>query len=98
MKAARVRQPLSTVGSGAVQWNQRFTAYSRAHGLTPAQMAASDAKSFPGGPMAGFITWIGASWDAWELHTGRPSRHRVALTVAEHAAFDEWLVARRAAA
>jgi hypothetical protein len=96
--ANRVAQPLSTVASGTVQWTHRYTSYARSHGLTPEQMIAQDADRYPGGRMAGFIIWIGQQWDAWEKATGRPSRHRVALTLPEHQAFDEWLAGRREAA
>lgn len=96
--ARRVAQPLSTVASGTVQWTHRYTSYARSHGLTAEQMIAQDALSYPGGRMAGFIAWIGEQWDAWEKATGRPSRRNVALTRAEHEAFDEWLVGRRKAA
>lgn len=92
----RVRQPLSTIASGMVQWNHRFTAYAAAHGKTPTEMVAADDAAYPGGRMAGYINWIRSAWDEWERVTGRPSRDQVPLSAAEHQAFDEWLGARAA--
>lgn len=39
-------------------WNPRFVAYAKSNGLTPEQQLAKDRSRYPGGCMAGFITWI----------------------------------------
>lgn len=39
-------------------FTQEFTAYAMAHGRRPADQLAHDKEAWPGGCMAGFITWM----------------------------------------
>lgn len=77
-------------------WNRRFVAYATAHRETPDAMLEADEVRFPGGRMAGFITWIRQQWHAWATETGHP-RARDAnwpMSMTDHAAFDAWLAVR----
>src|SRR5690242_1075202 len=40
------------------EWNPVFEAYAMAHGTSPAAMLQYDAERFPGGKMAGFLSWV----------------------------------------
>ncbi len=68
--------------------NSRYSAYARAHGMTPDAMFAADRMRWRGGSMAGFTISIDGKWRAWCTATGRS---RSCLTDADHAAFDAWL-------
>lgn len=69
-----------------MEWNPRYVWYAEAHGLTPDEMLRYDRDRFPGGVMAGFLSWIG-------------SRHREFLRaeglrhdgIYDQARWDAWL-------
>jgi hypothetical protein len=43
------------------QWTSRYLAYCAAHGVSdPEEMLRLDGERYPGGPMAGFLTWRAA--------------------------------------
>lgn len=48
----------------AEEWNPRFLAFARVHGRTPVEQLAHDDERWPGGRMAGFITWLGGQRSA----------------------------------
>ena len=74
-----------------MEQNPRFVAYARTNGNTPDAQAAADRDRFPGGPMAGFTTWLNARWRDWATEAGHDL---VRLSAADHAAFDAWLTER----
>lgn len=73
-----------------VVYQSRYVAYARAHDMAPEAMDAHDNERFPGGCMAGYITWINDRWREWEALTGR----RQPYTDADHDSFDAWLATR----
>lgn len=82
--------------STPTEHTRRFQSYARSHGLTPEAMLDRDRETFPGGCMAGFITWVTQRWAAWDASRGQKDvRHRMAD---EHEAFDAWLEAASVAA
>ncbi len=69
-------------------WTFRFLAYCRDNGKTPEEMLAADRARYPGGKMAGFISWISAKWEEFaKVHP----HNRDYRTERDHAAFDAWL-------
>lgn len=70
-------------------FNPRFILYARAHGREPEAMLDHDRERFPGGLMAGFLTWISERWQAWDSKHGHSRDH--ARSRDEHTAFDAWL-------
>ena len=80
--------------------NPRFAAYARAHGRTPEEQSAHDRQRFPGGSMAGFLTWNSARWEDWwraEQEAGRAPRNvrrdDAIIGAKEHDAYDRFLAA-----
>jgi len=69
--------------------NPHFVAYARAHGNTPDEQLATDRVEWPGGIMAGYMLWISDRWSEWNAEKGHPDGQPHSL--AQHAAFDEWL-------
>ena|SRR3990167_9693146 len=70
-------------------WQPRYLAYARAHGLSPEEMLAQDREAWPGGLMAGYITWINDEWADFDRDNGRPVHNPE-----YHARFDGWLQER----
>ena len=68
-------------------WNPRFELYAEMHNRTPDAMLAFDAERYPGGRMAGYITWIDERWRDYARAKGL-SRDLASL---DQAAFDAWL-------
>lgn len=74
-------------------YNSRFINYARVHGKTPGEMFDADRVRFPGGRMAGFITWnrvhinnfYTAHPEAFYKSPGDPPR------LVDHAAYDAYL-------
>jgi len=50
--------------------NTRYIAYARAHGKSPEEMVEFDRQFYPGGAMAGFITWISLRKRSIQLPAG----------------------------
>lgn len=73
------------------QYNPRYVAYARAQGMTPDEMLESDALTYPGGKMTGFILWLNAKWREWDRLNGRREPH----SDADHQLFDAWLEGTR---
>lgn len=71
------------------QTNQRYVAYARSLGETPAQAFERDAKRYPGGRMCGFILWVNERWREFDKTQGNGREH--VRSKEEHAAFDRWL-------
>lgn len=63
-----------------------YTAYAAAHHRTPDEMLAHDRQQWPGGPMAGFTTWVAQQWEAFGVPFGSRS-----VTDDELVAFQQWL-------
>lgn len=73
-----------------VPLNPRYVNYCRAHGMTADQMFESDQKKYPGGIMAGFLTW---SRD--RLNDCRKEHPEYFLhgNLVNHEEYDKWLYA-----
>lgn len=69
--------------------NPRYVAYARAHGCSPEDMLKLDEEHYPGGRMAGFITWVSERWADWRVANDRP--RDAILSSEDHASFDAWL-------
>ena len=48
-------------------FNPRYTEYAKAHGKTEEEMLSQDKEQYPGGCMAGFVTWINDKWFKWRM-------------------------------
>jgi len=71
--------------------NPYFVAYTRAHGhgADTEAMLDADRETWPGGKMAGFITWMSRRWGQWrELKRYRDDH---ALEEQDHRDFGAWL-------
>jgi len=75
--------------ANAAGWNWRYLAYCQ--GDAPGVVLERDRARWPGGVMAGFITWAGPLWREWLALTGKDPTF---LSTEDHAAFDEWLAER----
>lgn len=76
----------------AAEWNPRYVAYARAHGLSPEGMKARDQIEWPGGVMCGFILWNSAQLRA--ASKAIPAAfHKIGgrMEIADHDAYDRWL-------
>lgn len=88
------------VAAPVVEYQSRFVAYAKAHGLEPEKMIESDRKRWPGGAMCGFILWLGSRWAEWGSARGltkigggwlRNKRYYL-LSQEDHNSFDAWLI------
>ena len=71
-------------------WNPRYLAYAKAHGVDdPLEMMRRDAVEWPGGRAAGFQIWMSQQWQAWRKLRGL--RTDDYLSEEQHADFDAWL-------
>lgn len=70
-------------------YNSRYVAYAAAHGNGPDAQLDADRLRWPGGCMAGFITWTSARWREWRKARGMPEYSP--LLEEHHADFDAWL-------
>lgn len=76
------------------EWNPRYVAYAKAHGMSPAQRSAQDEVDWPGGCMTGYLLWIQERWSVWLGSVGLP--HDYPCGPEQHADFDAWLRTGRA--
>lgn len=66
------------------QWNPYYIAYAKAHGTTPAEIAAvGEAVGL------GFVLWMGERWRQWRALVGLPNDS--ALLPSHHEQFASWL-------
>lgn len=78
-------------------YQARYRAYAQAHGRSPEELLAHDTTQYPGGKMAGYITWINQQWAEWDrLHARNCGGHarEWIRSDAEHIEFDTWLLSR----
>lgn len=81
--------------SSPSDWNPRFVAYASAHGRSPDEQLEHDRSEYPSARAMPFMLWIQARWSEFDLARGvRPGGSHGPQ---EHAAFDAWLAAWRAA-
>ena len=74
------------------QWNPRYLAYCRAHGISdPDAMLDHDNERWPGGCMCGFILWIQARWNEFDQFTGISHKSETGVQQEYHDTFDLWL-------
>jgi hypothetical protein len=66
----------------------RYLAYCRAHGATPEEQRAADAKRYLGGWTIGYVFWVRHELAAWCALNGR---FRLEMNGADHVEFTEWL-------
>lgn len=74
-----------------IDFQPRYVAYARDHGMGPAEMLEHDKRVLPGGCMVAYMHWIGAKWREWYGVIGCEPK---AKTEAVHAEFDAWLQRR----
>lgn len=74
-------------------WSPRYVNYARVHGRTPDEMLDADRVRFPGGRMAGFISWSRARMRAF--YAAHPEAFRASPggipRLVDHAAYDAYL-------
>lgn len=70
-------------------FSPRFTAYAKSLGVSAEEALAADTKRYPGGKMTGFILWISAKWQAWDVLHKHDGNH--ARSAEEHGRFDAWI-------
>lgn len=84
-------------------YNPRYLRYAANHGRGPIEQSAHDEVAWPGGRAVGFMLWIGAAWQAFDLANGirgdagsrQLKRYGVARRAGfadDHAMFDKFLV------
>ncbi len=67
----------------------RFQAYAASQGISPDAVLERDSQEYPGGKMAGYITWLDEQWRTWHAQTNR--RRGYILSPADHEDFDRFL-------
>lgn len=83
-------------------YNPRYLRYATVHGHSPTEQSTHDAERWPGGPACGFMLWISAAWQAFDIANGivgekgsrRLKRGDVARRAGfadDHAMFDKFL-------
>ena len=70
-------------------FNPRYTEYAKAHGKTEEEMLSQDKEQYPGGCMAGFVTWINDKWFKWRMLNNISKDFP--LSTEHHEAFTNWL-------
>ena len=73
----------------SADYNVRYAAYSKSNGHTPREQLSVDEVMWPGGRMAGFITWIAKRWRVWDAKRKQGPNH--IRSTEEHDAFSRWL-------
>jgi len=87
-------------------YNSRFQRYAAIHGRSPIKQLAYDEQRWPGGRMVGYILWMSAAWQAFDvanaitgaMDTRRMKRYdaaRRAGFVDESSMFDRFLATYR---
>lgn len=64
----------------------RYRAYAASQGLSTDAVMERDREQYPGGVMAGYMSWIDEQWRAWLKETKR--RGDFALSKQDHDDFD----------
>ena len=62
-------------------YQEYYVAYAAAHGRGPVEQMEADRERWPGGPMAGFLAWMGERWREFHAAIGcdcgnQGARHR----------------------
>jgi len=75
------------------EWNPRYVAYAASYGRTPEAQMEVDRIEWPGGRLAGFLTWNSEQLLIWAEETGQRKACGDSWSVTQLAEYDAWLAA-----
>lgn len=83
---------MSEAAETDARWNPRYVAYASSEGLTPKEILAKDKERWPGGHMAGFMSWVRRHWEMWDRAQGHSRARCDERPDSDYTAFTAWLL------